>query len=92
MTWLNPKRVWGCHPPLFRQQRLTQLADDLSQAGFVAVGVFLVNQVIPGSLIEKRGDLAVFFGRFLFIRLAAQFFDSGPELRAQGFVSEALFV
>lgn len=71
---------------------LTQLADNLSQAGFVAVGVFLVDQVIPGSLIEKRGHLAVFFGRLLFVRLAAQLFDSGPELRAQGSVSEAPFV
>ena len=50
---------------------LTQLANDLSQAGFVTVGVFLVDQVIPGGLIKKRGHLAVFFGCLFFIGLAA---------------------
>ena len=58
ITWLNPKRVWGCHPPIGKSKPRSQIAATPASGG-LCEALAQEAQLEPHPLIQTTHRRAV---------------------------------
>lgn len=76
----------------FEPGELSQFLNEKSQAGFVAVGVLVMNQTGGGGFVDQGDDFAIFFGRFFFAGFFPQIFYRAAKDRAVTPVAQTFLI